>query len=126
MPLPVTRRAFILSAAVALLALSCAPRVASALSNEPTGRAGGSAELLLAGSVSEAAPVVARFDQRGIGIDRAFKQGLTLVAVIAALRVLPVLVRRASRATERHERTGLAAPSPFGERAPPRPIALCA
>jgi hypothetical protein len=120
-----TRRAFVLSAAVALLALSFAPRMASAMANEPAGTSG-SSEVLVAGSVSEAAPVVARFDQRGIGVDRAFKQGLTLVAVIAALLVLPVLVRRASRATERHERTGLAAPSPFGERAPPRPTALCA
>lgn len=126
MPLAVTRRAFVLSAAVALLALSFAPRVASAFANEPAERSGGSSELLITGSAAEAAPVVARFDQRGIGVDRAFKQGLTLVAVIAALLVLPVLVRRASRATARHERIGLAAPSPFGGRAPPQRTALCA
>jgi hypothetical protein len=125
MPQSVTRRAFVLGAAVALLALSFAPRVA-ALANEPAGRAGGSSELLLSGTVSEWVPVVARFDQRGIGVDRGIKQGLTLVAVIAALLVLPVVVRRASRATEHHERIGLAAPSPFGERAPPQRTALCA
>jgi hypothetical protein len=125
MPLPVTRRVFVLTAAVLLLALSFAPRVASALANEPAGRAGGSSELLFAGSASEAAPAVARFDQGGIGIDRAFKHGLTLVVVITALLMLPVLVQRASRATERHERVGLAAPSPFGERAPPQRTALC-
>ena len=119
----VTRPAVVLSALVAALALSFAPRLAA--TNHP-GTDAGRTERVAAASVVEAAPVVARIDQRDTTIDRALKHRLVLVAVLVALVGLPILVRRASRAASGGERTGTAAPSPFCGRAPPQLHALCA
>ena len=122
----VTRPALVLSAVVAALALSFAPRLAGTSFTDHPGRGAGPSEHVATATVVEAAPVVARIDQRDTTIDRALKHRLVLVAVIAALVSLSILVRRASRAASCGERTSTAAPSPFCGRAPPQLAALCA
>jgi len=122
----VARPVLVLSAVLAALALSFAPRLAGTSFTDHPGRGTRPAEHVGAASVFEAVPVVARIDQRDTTIDRALKHRLVLVAVIATLVSVPILVRRASRASSRGERTSTAAPSPFCGRAPPQLAALCA
>jgi len=114
-----------LSAVVAALALSLAPRLVGPSFTDHPGVGAGQSEQVAAATLVESAPVAARIDQRDNTIDRALKLRLVLAAVIVALVSLPSVVRRASRGEDRGERTSTAAPSPFCGRAPPRLPALC-
>jgi hypothetical protein len=121
----VLRPALVLSAVVAALAFSFAPRLVGPFLTGHPAMGSGPSEQVAGATLVDAAPVVARIDQRDNTIDRALKHRLVLVAVVAALVTLPILVRRASRGSDRGERTATAAPSPFCGRAPPRLTALC-
>jgi hypothetical protein len=111
---------------VAALAFSFAPRLVSPFLTDHPAMGAGPSEQVAGATLVDAAPVVARIDQRDNTIDRVLKHRLLLVAVMAALVSLPSLVRRVSRAADRGERTATAAPSPFCGRAPPRLTARCA
>jgi hypothetical protein len=110
--------ALALSAVVAALALSFAPRLASAFTDHPDADAGTS-EHLVRGTRVDAAPVVARIEPSDPTVDRALKDRLVLVATIASVLSVSILAQRWSRGANGGERASTAAPSPFCGRAPP-------
>src|SRR5262245_62656382 len=119
MRIRLARRALVVCAVVAALALSTGPLPAAGLAQVQAGLGGDTSDLLSQASVLDAKPVAARLDQRDPIGERTFQLRLALVAIVAALVLVPSVVRRSGRGTEPDGRVGLYATTPFCGRAPP-------
>jgi hypothetical protein len=119
MRIRLARCALVVCAVVAALALSSGSLPMAGLARVDTGLGGGTSDLLSPASVLDAKPVAARLDQRDTIGERTFQLRLALVAIVAALVVVPSVIRPSRRGTEPDRRVGLYATAPFCGRAPP-------
>ncbi|HEY7069129.1 MAG TPA: hypothetical protein VH479_03405 [Acidimicrobiales bacterium] len=124
MQIRLARRVLLVSAVVAALALSSGRVPIAGLARVDAGAGGHASDLLSQANVPDAKPVAARLDQRDPAGERTLQLRLTLVAIVAALVLVPGVVRWPGRGTEPGGRVARYANPPFCGRAPPAGLAL--